>query len=156
MVVPIRVPDFGVTGDTLNLHRWLVAEGEVIVRGQTIAEIEGDKAVVILESVANGVLLKIVAAEGGQVSAGDVIAFAGDPTDTIPETRDVEPDPQARAEISQSPVVRVVSKSQVSPILRNFAKQKGVDIDQIIGTGKGGVIIRADIIAAAGKQDDDR
>ena len=96
MIVQIKVPDFGVTMDTVTIHKWLIAEGDEIVRGQTIAELEGDKAVVILESVATGVLLKIVAAEGVQVSTGDVIAFAGEPTDKVPQSRDAAPESAGR------------------------------------------------------------
>lgn len=151
MIVAIKVPDFGVTVDTVTLYKWLVAEGTEIVRGQTIAEIEADKAVVILESVATGVLLKILAAEGQKVSTGDVIAFAGDPTDTVPQTWDAAPKPPIPATPPPQAEHRSISKPRVSPILRNLASQKGVDIDRVIGTGKDGMITREDIIAAAGQ-----
>lgn len=152
MIVAIKVPDFGVTVDTVTLHKWLVAEGTEIVRGQTIAEIEADKAVVILESVATGVLLKIVASEGARVSTGQVIAFAGDPTDTVPQTPDVAPNPTTLPAPPPQAEPRSISKPRVSPILRNLAAQKGVNIDEVIGTGQDGMITREDILAAASNQ----
>ena len=62
MTVPIKIPDVGATVDEVTLVQWLVEEGAEIVRGQKIAAIETDKAVVELESVAAGVLLKKCAA----------------------------------------------------------------------------------------------
>ncbi len=152
MIVAIKVPDFGVTVDTVTLYKWFVAEGTEVVRGQTIAEIEADKAVVILESVASGVLLKIVASEGAQVSTGEVIAFAGDPTDTVPQNWEGAPSAPLSPEPFPKSEPRFISKPRVSAILRNLASQKGVDIDRVFGTGHDLMITREDILAAAASQ----
>jgi len=155
-VVPIKIPDVGATVDTVTLVRWLVEEGSEILRGQNIAEIETDKTVIALESVAAGVLLKKNTREGEMVSTGDIIAYVGNPTEAIPETSDIEPDVQiAKAALRTTPS-REISKPRIPPMLRNFARQKGVEIDKVAGSGNGGTVTREDIIAAAEKLRADR
>jgi pyruvate/2-oxoglutarate dehydrogenase complex dihydrolipoamide acyltransferase (E2) component len=155
-VVPIKIPDIGTAVDTVTLVRWLVEEGAEIIRGQKIAEIETDKAVIALESFAAGVLLRKRAAEGEEVSVGDVIAYIGNPTDAIPETSELEPEIQiAKAGLGTAPP-REISKPRIPPMLRNFARQKGVDIDKVVGTGNDGTVTRQDIVGAAERLDADR
>lgn len=158
MTTPIKIPDVGVTVDTVIVHRWLVHEGAEISRGQPIAELEADKAIVTLESAAAGVLLKIVAVEGAQASVGDVIAFVGDPAETVPPGVDSgaaeAPHPHTEAAAPLPLPSHPVSKPRVTPMLRNLARQKGVDIDRVVGTGQGGLVTREDILAAAARPTD--
>lgn len=151
MTVPIKIPDLGAAVDDVTLVRWLVKEGDQIVRGQKIAEIETDKAVVPLESAAAGTMLKFVAQAGQDASTGDVIAYVGSPNDVIPEAPPAAT--PAAAEVKPPParpaVVRETTKPRVTPMLRNFAKQKGVDVDAIVGTGPNGAVTRQDILDAA-------
>ena len=155
-MVPIKIPDIGTTVDTVTLVRWLVEEGAEIVRGQKIAEIETEKAVIALESVAAGVLLRKNAAEGERASTGGIIAYVGNPADVIPETSDIEPAVPIANPIPRTAPYREILKPRITPILRNFAKQKGVDIDKVVGTGKGGTVTRQDIIATAERLGADR
>jgi pyruvate/2-oxoglutarate dehydrogenase complex dihydrolipoamide acyltransferase (E2) component len=151
VTVPIKIPDLGAAVDDVTLVRWLVEEGDVIVRGQKIAEVETDKALVALESVAAGVLLKKLAVAGQDATTGDIIAYVGSPDDIVPDASDAPPAisaPPAPARLAPS---RETSKPRVTPMLRNFAKQKGVDIDAIIGTGRDGMVTRQDILDAAGQ-----
>ena len=164
MAVPIKIPDVGTTVDEVTIVQWLVEEGTEIVRGQKIAAIETDKAVVELESVAAGVLLKKCAAEGQDVTTGDIIAYVGEPGESIakmasPETADSVPDhvpPKSAVDPTPKPLGATIpeatqqdSKPKVSPMVRNLAKQKGVNLDDVVGTGTGGVITRQDVLAAA-------
>lgn len=155
-MVPIKIPDIGTTVDTVTLVRWLVEEGAEIIRGQKIAEIETDKAVIALESFAAGVLLGKRAAEGEAVSVGDIIAYVGNSTDAIPETSALEPEIQSAKAALRTAPSREISKPRIPPMLRNFARQKGVDIDKVVGTGTDGTVTRKDIVAAAEKLDADR
>lgn len=148
-MVSIRIPDIGTTVDTVTLVRWLVEEGSEVLRGQNIAEIETDQSVIALESVAAGVLLKKKAREGEKVSTGDIIAYVGKLTDAIPETSDIEPEIQVGKPAVRTAPSREISKPRITPMLRNFARQKGVDIDKVAGTGTDGTVTREDIIAAA-------
>jgi pyruvate/2-oxoglutarate dehydrogenase complex dihydrolipoamide acyltransferase (E2) component len=148
-VVSIKIPDIGTTVDTVTLVRWLVEEGAEIVRGQNIAEIETDKAVIALESAATGILLRKDAAEGDRISTGDVIAYVGNSTDTIPEPSDIEPDDLNAKPVARTAPFREIVKPRISPMLRNFARLKGVDIETVAGTGNDGTVTRQDIVAAA-------
>ena len=168
MPVPIRIPDIGAAEDEVTLVQWLVEEGEEIARGQKIVAIETDKAVVELESVAAGTLLKQCAAEGADATTGDIIAYVGDPGESVPQPSDSGPgasesgggpetsESQAGIRPAATPQQALptdntepVSQPRVSPMVRNLARQKGVDLEEVTGTGAGGVITRKDILAAA-------
>jgi pyruvate dehydrogenase E2 component (dihydrolipoamide acetyltransferase) len=77
MAVAIKMPDLGTTEDTVVLLKWLKQVGDEVKRGEPLCEIQTDKAVTELESVAKGVLLKQVVEEGSEVSTGTVIAYIG-------------------------------------------------------------------------------
>jgi acetoin:2,6-dichlorophenolindophenol oxidoreductase subunit alpha len=79
----IIAPDVGTTVAHVAVAAWLVAEGETVRRGQPIAELQTDKAVVELESIAEGVLLKQVAQEGAEVVVGEVVAYVGAPGEIV-------------------------------------------------------------------------
>ena len=77
MATEIRMPDLGTTVEQLTLIKWLKKEGDEVKRGDPLCEVQTDKAVVELESVAQGVLLRRVVAEDSEVTVGDVIAYVG-------------------------------------------------------------------------------
>jgi pyruvate/2-oxoglutarate dehydrogenase complex dihydrolipoamide acyltransferase (E2) component len=79
MPVAIKMPDIGTTVEQVTILKWLKKEGQAVKRGEALCEIQTDKAVTELESVAQGVLLKQVAAENTDVTVGDVIAYVGAP-----------------------------------------------------------------------------
>ncbi len=149
MAVPIKMPDVGTTVDEVTLVKWLVEEGAEVRRGDMIAEIETDKATVELESVAEGVLLRKMVSVGDVVAVGAVIAYVGESGEIV--SSEVEAEPEERP--SQTPLGSAPSgrdgKPRVSPIVRNLAKRKGVDLDGIAGSGAHGMITREDVVAAA-------
>lgn len=75
----ILMPRLGETTDEGTISQWLVAVGDQVELGQALVLIESDKAEVEVESVAEGTLLRIVAAPGATVPAGEVIAYIGEP-----------------------------------------------------------------------------
>ena len=85
MVKEIKIPDISTTADTVVLLKWLKQEGEQVKRGEFLCELETDKAATELESVAQGTLLKQVVAEGTEINVGTVIAYVGDPSESISE-----------------------------------------------------------------------
>lgn len=142
MAVAIRVPDLGTTVDKVKLVAWLVEEGEQVERGSFLAEVETDKAVSELESVAEGVLLKQVVPAGETANTGDIIAYVGKPGETVPE-----PEAQAGTTVTekQPTLAASVNSPRTSSIVRNLAKKLGVDLAHVQGTGKGGMITREDV-----------
>lgn len=85
MATPIKMPDLSTTADTVVLLKWLKQQGDPVKRGDLLCEIETDKATTELESVAQGTLLKQVVAEGTEISVGTIIAYVGEPGESIPE-----------------------------------------------------------------------
>ena len=85
MAVPIKIPDIGTTVEEVAVYSWLVEEGDAIARGDVIAEIETDKAIVEFESPVEGVLLRKVVPEGGEAALGDIIAWVGEPGESVPD-----------------------------------------------------------------------
>ena len=94
MATTVVMPQMGYDMQEGTLIRWLKQEGEEVKRGEPIAEIETDKAVVEMEAYASGILLKAVVAEGTTVPVGQAIAFIGEAGEAIPEG---EPAPELAA-----------------------------------------------------------
>ena len=152
----IRMPDLGTTVDALKLVAWLVAPGARVERGRPLAEVETDKAVSELESVATGTLLRTLAEPGTTVDQGAVIAVVGEPGEDVDSLlRDaVGPAATNTAKATHSADRAAASGPRVSPIVRNLARKMGVDLETVNGTGPGGTITRQDLQAAGAKAAD--
>ncbi len=85
MATAIKMPDLGTTVDSILLLKWLKQEGDQVKRGEFLCEVQTDKATTELESVAKGVLLKQVVAEDTEILVGTVIAYIGEPGESVPE-----------------------------------------------------------------------
>ena len=152
------------------ITQWLKHEGDSVARGEPIAEIETDKATMELEAYDSGVLTRIIAQAGSTVPIGQPIAVIGDETTTTrgepASSRPAEAtlssgDPQAvatasspRAQPAQPPRVAASTAAapvRATPLVRSLAREHGIDLADIVGTGPGGRIVRADIDAAIGK-----
>jgi pyruvate dehydrogenase E2 component (dihydrolipoamide acetyltransferase) len=132
-----------------TVGRWLKQEGDAVQRGDVLAEIETDKATMELEAYESGVLTRIIAGPGTTVEIGLPIAVIGDDTGRSagePQASVAAPAPQDGRE--QAPGSRV----RTSPLARTIAREHGLDIAQITGTGPGGRIVRADVEAAVAAQ----
>ena len=150
MPEPIRMPDLGTTVDQIKLVRWLKTEGDRVERGEPICEVETDKAASELESAAQGILLRRLVPEGEEIEQGTVIAYVGTPGERV---ADPDPDPEAQhptAGAAQAPR-RTANRAGVPPLLRNLARQHGVDLERVAGTGPGGRITRQDVLRARGQ-----
>ena len=140
--------------------KWIKSEGDEVKRGDKIAEIETDKTVVEMESYNDGILKKIVVGEGVKVPVGKLIAYIGAIDDKIPdenpETDDSRGKKLDKSENTQSISSQAIDKKQssnedstrvkTSPIARRLAKERGIDINKVTGTGPGGRITRDDIL----------
>lgn len=78
------MPELGQTVDEGQIVEWHVAEGDNVELGQEIFTVETDKAQVEVESVAEGVVLRIVVPAGATVTTGTVLAYVGEPGETVP------------------------------------------------------------------------
>lgn len=153
MAKPIRMPDIGTVEGEVLLSRWLKAEGETVRMGEPLLEVETDKGVNELESVADGVLLRRLVAEGAKVAAGDLIAYVGEAGEALPapaEGRKVTgaPPESLVAAGATAPMPAAAKPGRIPPSLRLLAEKRGVDLAAIPGSGPGGAVTRADILAA--------
>jgi len=160
MATAIPVPDIGTTVDHVRLVKWLKSEGDTVKRGEALCEVETDKATSDLESIAEGVILKLLVEEDTEVEQGAVIAYVGKPGETVPDG-DAAPDGDASGAGVDGPereAPDVGGKPKgvaVSPLIRNLAEREGVDLATVTGTGPAGRITRDDVLKARSQTPDE-
>ena len=168
MPINVTMPALSPTMEEGNLAKWHVKEGDSVSSGDVIAEIETDKATMEVEAVDEGIVGKIVVAEGTEgVKVNAVIAVLleegedaaslatdGGKPKAEPATKAVAaaPSEPVRAESADDPVPAHVSEDAdrvfASPLARRIAREKGLDLTAIKGTGPRGRIVKADVEAA--------
>jgi pyruvate dehydrogenase E2 component (dihydrolipoamide acetyltransferase) len=133
------------------ISRWLAAEGDAVERGQILAEVETDKAVAELESPASGFLRGVRATEGSTVLVGATIAYIADRNEPIPEqTSPAREGFAGSTERGTASPVRAVPRAApkvvlATPVARRVAKELGLDLDQVRGSGPEGRITEQDV-----------
>lgn len=156
MATTIVMPKMGYDMREGTVVRWYKQEGEEVSRGEVIADIETDKATVEFEAYTGGILQRRVAQEGIPVAVGDAIAVITEPGESlaaaVPQEEETEqsplvPEPVTEA-IPPAPAVTAASDGAVraSPIARRLARERGIDIGTIAGSGPGGRIVEKDIL----------
>src|SRR5271165_5369072 len=151
MAINILMPALSPTMTEGKLARWLKHEGDEVKSGDVLAEIETDKATMEVEAVDEGFLAKIVVPDGTEgVAVNAVIAIL---TATKGEAVDAPsaaaPAPAAAAPAPAAPVAAapvVVEHGErvfASPLAKRIAKQAGIDLAMVKGSGPGGRIVKA-------------
>jgi len=179
-----EVPRLGQGMESGTIVRWLKTEGDSVAKGDPLYELDTDKVTQEVEAESDGVLLKIVVADG-EVDVGttvgiigaqdeDVAALLADaqagngdgaaPAPTAVETREPEPaqatvtapspspsaEAEAEAEAEAAPAPRAEGEPvKASPLARRIARERGIDLAQIAGTGPEGRVIAEDVEKAA-------
>ena len=159
MATSIVMPQLGYDMREGTVVRWIKQEGEVVVANEVIAEIETDKAVVEFKPTTGGVLRRIVAGEGEAVPVGQLIAVIGDADEALPDDllapATAAPVPASQPESPSVPPAAPAAAAapagevRASPIARRLARERGVDLSTVVGTGPGGRIVEADVLEAA-------
>jgi pyruvate dehydrogenase E2 component (dihydrolipoamide acetyltransferase) len=145
MVTEIIMPKLGQTMEKGKIVRWLKKEGERVNKGEAILEIETDKAILEVEARDSGILKKILAKEGDVVPVAQVIGYITREGEEVPETSLEEKSEAAQARITETPH-ESEREIKASPLAKKIAKEKGVDLTQITGTGPGGRITEKDVL----------
>ncbi len=166
----IRMPRMSDTMEEGNLVGWLKKEGETVEAGETLAEVETDKATMELDSYFDGVLLHIAIKEG-TVPINGIIAVIGEkgedwkaalaaaddatPPAAAPEPAKTEaPTPSTPAPVpakaapthsAPAPVASLDTRVKASPLAKSMAKEKGIDLAAVNGSGENGRVIKRDI-----------
>jgi pyruvate dehydrogenase E2 component (dihydrolipoamide acetyltransferase) len=149
MAYELSLPDIGEGLTEAEIVRWLVPLGHNVGANEPLVEVETDKAVVEIPSPQAGLLLHQGAAEGTVIKVGDllaVIGMAGESWDAPGMATDENAASAATASTAAVPMSGAV---KAMPIVRKLARELGVDLDSVTGTGPGGRITRDDIRLAA-------
>jgi len=179
MIQKVTLPKLGETVETSTIEKWLKKEGDTVAVGDILCEITTDKATLEVESYQRGTLLKIVAPTGVELPVGALIAVIGDPGETIPPEILAEagavPAPggaKTKTKLRAAAVAtttaatpmpttpahtgRTVHRTRTgagrlpaSPRARRAARELGISLQSLRGTGPGGRIVEADVQAAA-------
>ncbi|MCC2601012.1 pyruvate dehydrogenase complex dihydrolipoamide acetyltransferase [Sphingopyxis yananensis] len=169
MAIELKMPALSPTMEEGTLAKWLVKEGDTVQSGDLLAEIETDKATMEFEAVDEGVIAKILVAEGTDgVKVGTVIAMIA----SEDEDADAVKAPAAKAQqapakesasaaaaapaaaastpaATAAPVSADGERIKISPLARRLAAEQGLDVSKLTGTGPGGRIVKADLAGAA-------
>src|SRR6266853_238668 len=159
MAISVVMPALEMAQETGKLVSWLKKEGDPVIKGEPLIEIETDKAVMEIESPGEGVLAGIKIQAGTEVPVGQTIAWIvrpGEvpPTDELAAASGRKSTTATRTSASANqPTSSSHSTSaqaaKISPKARRLASERGVNLADLRGSGPGGEILAADIVAAA-------
>ena len=163
MATSIVMPKMSYDMQQGTVVRWLKDEGDQIVSGEVIAEIETDKATVEMPAYVNGVMGRIVVETGRSVPVGELIAIitqqgetlppvdptpVEEPAPEAPQTSEAIPLPAASTTQAEIPATGpATGEVRASPIARRLARERGIDLTQVKGSGPNGRIVEADVLA---------
>ncbi|MBZ5675478.1 MAG: 2-oxo acid dehydrogenase subunit E2 [Acidobacteriia bacterium] len=164
MAISVVMPALELAQETGKVLVWIKKEGDRVLKGEPLLEIETDKVSFELEAQADGILAGVRSHEGDVVPVGQIIAWLVAPGEQPPADSDTASRgmaEQARPMTAASaprpaPVSPAAEKPteggpRISPKARRMAQELGVDISRIVGTGPGGTISGEDVQAAAAK-----
>jgi pyruvate dehydrogenase E2 component (dihydrolipoyllysine-residue acetyltransferase) len=150
VAVEIVMPRLSDSMEEGTVAKWLVDEGAQVAKGQPLVEIDTDKATMEYESESDGTLLQILVAEGETAAIGTPIARVGEPSEAVvtpaapaSSVPAAQPPQRPAAPVSRGP------RANASPIAKRLAKELGVDLTQLDGSGPNGMITKEDVERAA-------
>ena len=161
MAVSVVMPALEMAQETGKLVSWLKKEGEPVKKGEMLLEVETDKAVVEIEAQSDGVLGGVTAKIGDVVPVGQTIAWLLKPGESVPQQEAhvqtgrtgaaaVPASAPAGASAAQAPAEPAsAAGARISPKARKLAREHGVDIAKVKGSGPGGEILADDIMKAS-------
>ena len=156
MAYSFVLPDLGEGIADGEIRKWLIKEGDTIEEHQSVLEIETDKAVVEIPSPRGGTVLKIAKEEGEIAKVGEVLMVVGEAGEQVEAPKPAEKKPVAVERPKSVSVVGELPEEEeeveaavlATPAVRALAKEKGISLDKVKGTGPGGSITREDVLNA--------
>jgi pyruvate dehydrogenase E2 component (dihydrolipoamide acetyltransferase) len=159
MAFSVVMPALEMAQETGKLVSWRKKEGDRVTKGEPLLEIETDKAVMEVEAPADGILAGVKAREGAVIPVGQTIAWIVSPGETppredqllgsTPRTRANREGGSATASVAKDPGQIPATGAKISPKARRLAKELGVDITTLRGSGPGGEILACDVQAGS-------
>lgn len=154
MATEVKLPRLGQGMESGTIVKWLKAEGDAVAKGEALYELDTDKVTQEVEAEASGVLLKIAIPQG-EVEVGHTIAFIGAegeevaaPVEAAPQAQAAaaEPVAEALAQPAAQPAVQSSNgRIKASPLARRIARERGIDLAALSGTGPDGRIVAEDV-----------
>jgi pyruvate dehydrogenase E2 component (dihydrolipoamide acetyltransferase) len=159
----VTLPRLGQGMESGTIVRWLKSEGDQVEKGEPLYELDTEKVTQEVEADSSGTLLKILAGEGEEIEVGKAIAVIGEPGEEVaeeePEEPEVEeaPEPEAEEKVEEpaeqepepepEPAARRENGGRVkaSPLARRIARERGIDLASLSGTGPEGRIVAEDV-----------
>jgi pyruvate dehydrogenase E2 component (dihydrolipoamide acetyltransferase) len=153
MPTEVKLPRLGQGMESGTIVKWLKSEGEAVQKGEALYELDTDKVTQEVEAEATGVLLKIAVAEG-EVPVGETIAFIGKEGETVEVTA---PAPKAKPKTEKKleepkpereqapPSSSTNGRIKASPLARRIARERGIELESLRGTGPDGRIVAEDV-----------
>ena len=148
MATNVLLPQWGMNMEDGTLTKWLVNEGDEIAEGQPLVEVETAKINSELESPASGVVSHIMAAEGSLVKVGELVAVIGEPGENPPRPEPgvvASPAGARRRQRRRDARPTGAAAHQVTPVARRLARDNGIDLAEVNGTGPRGRITEQDV-----------
>lgn len=170
MATIIRMPEVLAGASEAAIQSWLVEAGQELAVGAPLAEIETEKAVVEYAAETGGTVLKLLLAEGVSAKVGDPIALVGAPGETADDAPTGDAAPVAATPVAAAPAAPSQqststspedaasshtahpSRQFVSPLVRRLARERGLDLSSIHGSGPDGRVVRRDLDALGAGQ----
>jgi pyruvate dehydrogenase E2 component (dihydrolipoamide acetyltransferase) len=160
----VTLPRLGQGMESGTIVRWLKSEGEPVEKGEPLYELDTEKVTQEVEAEASGVLLKILVREG-EVAVGKTVAIIGEQGEDVPEVEDEpaaaapeapepeEPEPKEAVPSAQEPAPEPAppaaatngGRVKASPLARRLARERGIDLAALSGTGPEGRIVAEDV-----------
>ncbi len=159
MAVSVVMPALEMAQESGKVISWRKREGEKVAKGEPLLEVETDKAVVEVESPGDGILSAISAREGAVIPVGQTIAWLLAPGEAAPiVTAPTQTGRRTDSVAAGTPVASAAASSssapasgevRMSPKARRLAREHGVDVTRLRGSGPGGEVLAEDILKAA-------
>ena len=158
MANEVKLPRLGQGMEAGTINKWLKSEGDTVAKGEPLFEVDTDKVTQEVESDFAGVLLKIVL-PSGEAPVGQTIAFIGEQGEEVPaepagagsasgkpQPTETRKPPEPRASASASAEAQTNGgRIKASPLARRIARERGVDLASLSGTGPDGRIVAEDV-----------
>lgn len=162
MAQEVKMPQLGLTMEEGTIETWHKKEGDKVAKGEILLEIATDKITSEIESEFDGVVLKLIAAEGEDVPVQGVIAIIGEEGEQV-DTGSKPAYPIEESKVQESirevavksetlaPVTSEGGRVKISPLAKKTAEKMGIDYTSLAGSGPGGRIIQQDVLDAKDK-----
>jgi pyruvate dehydrogenase E2 component (dihydrolipoamide acetyltransferase) len=152
----MTLPRLGQGMESGTIVRWLKQEGDRVEKGEALYELDTEKVTQEVEAEASGVVLKILAGEGEEVEVGKAVVVIGEegekveapkeePKQEAKEEAQREPEPEPPVERVETPQARTDGRVKASPLARRIARERGIDLGRVRGTGPEGRIVAEDV-----------